>query len=308
MEYNILINKNFRVYYMTCGIYKLSFEGTDKVYIGKSKNIELRFLGHKRDLRAGSASKKMQEAYLVHGLPTLDIILECEESELVDAEIEAINIYDSVAKGFNSVAESRGGSVALPGELAGNALYDNAQYIKIAELLAETYMSVDEIATSLSVNRAVVSNIKHLANHAWIEKTRPDLYEKLKNKLASYRKLKNSAEYKGIQYPNLQAPDGTIHTVTCINEFARKHKLDSGNLCKLLNGVAKSYKGWYLEGNRQKAVQLLSPSKELISISGSVSAFAKANNLDTSALCKVISGKVPHHKGWTLFKDEPLTK
>ena len=291
---------------MTCGIYKLSFEGTDKVYIGKSKNIESRFIEHKRYLRTGRASKKMQEAYSAYGLPTLDILLECEEAELVDAEIEAIGIYNSVDQGFNSVAESRGGSLGLYGELAPTAQYSNSQYISAATLLAETNLTVAEIALQLNMKRAVVASIKHLAAHGWIEIEYPDLYIRLKTKLNSYRSLSNSAEYKGLVYPKLESPEGLVYEVTCINDFARQHKLDSGNLCRLLNGDSKSHRGWYLYGSRPSKVKLVSPLGEVVCIDGTISNFAKDNALDISALCKVIKGKKPQHKGWALFKDESI--
>jgi len=52
--------------------------------------------------------------------------------------------------------------------------------------------------------------------------------------------------YEGIR---LASPDGTIYTrIECLTVFAREHGLSAGlgNLCGVLGGKVKSYKGWHL--------------------------------------------------------------
>lgn len=47
---------------MTTGIYCLKFKGTNQVYIGKSKNINVRYNIHKNSLRKGLGAKKLQKS------------------------------------------------------------------------------------------------------------------------------------------------------------------------------------------------------------------------------------------------------
>ena len=70
---------------MTKGIYKLEFSNTDKIYIGQSIHIETRFTTHLYELRSGSHSVKLQEAYNRYGEPTLSIIETINKDEDLDA-------------------------------------------------------------------------------------------------------------------------------------------------------------------------------------------------------------------------------
>jgi len=106
---------------MTIGIYKLNFKGTDKVYIGQSKNIESRFNSHISALRAGYSTKKLLEAYNSFGTPTIEILCECRIEELNDFENETIEIYNAVDNGFNA-SYTAGNYPPNPGQL-------NSQYI-----------------------------------------------------------------------------------------------------------------------------------------------------------------------------------
>lgn len=57
-----------------------------------------------------------------------------------------------------------------------------------------------------------------------------------------------TASAQGISYPPILSPDGVIYNVTCIAEFCRIHKLDTGSLGKVLRKAPryKSHKGWKL--------------------------------------------------------------
>ena len=111
---------------MAIGIYILIFTGTEKVYIGQSKNLELRLSQHKSLFKTGSASQKMQAAFNAYGFPTMEVLIECEESELDSLEYETIALYNSVDNGFNT-RKSAGGGANLWGDLNGRAKYSNAQ-------------------------------------------------------------------------------------------------------------------------------------------------------------------------------------
>ena len=88
---------------MTCGVYKISFSNTNKVYIGSSKNIESRFKTHLYQLNKGCHhSYKLQRYYNDNkGLLKFEIIQECQEDDRTIVEGELINKYNSIKDGFN---------------------------------------------------------------------------------------------------------------------------------------------------------------------------------------------------------------
>lgn len=54
--------------------------------------------------------------------------------------------------------------------------------------------------------------------------------------------------------------------------------------------------------NAKSGMVLVSPTGELITISDSLSSFARKHSLQVSNLSNVVNGKAATHKGWTLFK------
>lgn len=66
---------------MTCGIYKLTFSN-GQFYIGKSINIEKRWLQHFDKMHKGTAAALIQQQYARHGLPKTEIIYECSEDHI----------------------------------------------------------------------------------------------------------------------------------------------------------------------------------------------------------------------------------
>jgi predicted GIY-YIG superfamily endonuclease len=68
---------------MTSGIYKLKFEGTSKVYIGQSVNIEKRFKEHIRSLKNRTSAKKLLSGFDTFGHPSIVILEECKDKDLM---------------------------------------------------------------------------------------------------------------------------------------------------------------------------------------------------------------------------------
>lgn len=91
---------------MTCGVYKIGFSGTNKVYIGSSKNIERRFKQHQAMLSADCHhSYKLQEYFNSTKEPiNLVVLQECSEDKRTIIEAKYIDKYNSISNGFN-VAE-----------------------------------------------------------------------------------------------------------------------------------------------------------------------------------------------------------
>lgn len=86
---------------MTCGIYSLHF-GDNHFYIGKSINIEERFLQHMKKLNTGSAAKAMQSCFEDHGAPSQSIVLQCHPDHLDVLEPLYINMHYNSAYCLNS--------------------------------------------------------------------------------------------------------------------------------------------------------------------------------------------------------------
>lgn len=223
---------------MTCGIYLLNFNNTDKVYIGQSISIEDRFFKHKSAFIRKAASPKLQNAYNTYGMPNLEILVECSLSELNKTEKEAIEIFNSVINGFNTLAEA--GNPVLYGDSVGTSKYTNEQYKLVLDLLIQDSprLSKREIESVTGVSIYTIRHIAALESHAWLENAYPEQYKRLKE-------IKiNLKYYRGIEYPKLLSPDGEIHTVIHVTNFAKKHNLLQPKVTELLKGTRNVHKGW----------------------------------------------------------------
>jgi len=290
---------------MTIGIYKLNFSGTNKCYIGQSKiNIEKRFTNHIRALKNNCSSCKLQEAYNLYGLPTLEILLESDAEDLDDLEREAIIVYNSINNGFNNMS---GGSTGHGqyGETAPNSLYDNTIYCNILKMLSLN-IPVKEIAKELDVSYSVVRSINKCENHKWLEKVMPEEYAIVKQKHISFSPKNNHAEARGIQYPPIvEISTGKVYNVISLRDTARTFKMCSGGLHKLLTGKLLSLQGFVVAGNTH-----IASSKYLKDSSGNIheipyrgmSEFARVHGLAKSTLSNLINKKRPEYNGWTLYE------
>ena len=229
---------------MITGIYRLCFEGTDKVYIGQSTDIYLRYNIHKTNLRANKSSKKMQDAFDKYGMPTLDILVECTEQELNSLEADAIEIFDSVSNGFNTIDGSTHRS-ELKGELAGNAKYTNDQIEEAFMYLVDNKLTHREITEITGISRGAISDISTGLSHRWLQEKYPKLYLNLLDLKGYARKSsKNTARSHGRIYPEIISPEGVSFTVNSLRGFCREHNLNHGCLGEVLRGHKTHYKGW----------------------------------------------------------------
>jgi hypothetical protein len=228
---------------MTCGIYKLKFAGTDQVYIGKSKNIEARFIYHKYKITHNKASNKLMAAYNTYGCPSLEIICTCDEAELSNLEEEAIEIYDSVNRGFNTLHKSSiVGSIG--GENHHNAVNSNEDVIACLLLLIEIPVhTYKEISHLTGVTYSTVCDIAKGATHTWLKKEYPIEYAKMLALKASRKTIAFSLD-KNI---TILDPTGKEYIIENIRKFSRQHNLCQSHLGSVINGKTKQHKGWSLK-------------------------------------------------------------
>lgn len=283
---------------MTCGIYKLNFKGTDKVYIGRSTNIENRYKQHIS--KYSIKSKKMEKAFQTYGTPSYEILKECESTDLANNENYFISFYNSFYNGFNSLEFSED-ICALKGAEHPHALYTKDTYINIFEYLVLTNLTYLDISILLDVSKNVVNSIASGNAHKWLEAEYPFEYNNL------LKNNRNSAIFRDISYPTIIDPLGNKYTVTNTNEFATKYKLDQAALHKVLTGKNKQHKGWKLENYVFKVYpKVISPEGVVHEITIPAKIFALNNNLLQGGLQKVLAGTAKIHRGWKLYTPEAI--
>lgn len=88
------------------GVYKITDETNGKVYIGSSQNVYQRLLSHESLFRTGRQPQKMQAAFDAGHSFSCDILapftMQNSRFELLGAECDFIEKYDSIRNGYNS--------------------------------------------------------------------------------------------------------------------------------------------------------------------------------------------------------------
>lgn len=232
---------------MTIGVYKLVFTGTDKVYVGQSINVERRFATHISAVKAGKSGQKLSEAFNTYGVPNMFLLIECEKEELDFYENKYILENEAYTKGFNTLSKAE--NIPKPdnsGVKNGQSKYPESKIVEVFNyLLDNTKTPLTEVSEVVGLPYHVVAAIASCTNHRWLQSLYPDKYLVLEKLVGRY--TGKSAHSRGIVYPCILSPKKEEYLVTNIRQFAIEHGLDRGCLCRLLNGKAKSHKGWKLK-------------------------------------------------------------
>jgi hypothetical protein len=225
---------------MITGIYLLKFT-KDLIYIGQSRDVYRRYTTHCTKLKQlAHKNSNMLKAYLEFGLPSLEIIIECNTSELDHCEIQAFEIYKPVL----NIAPPGGSFPTAIGEDNANSRYTNAQLISIVEYLADNLDKPIKVCASiLGINYSTVRNIANGTSHRWLANIIPKKYSAV---LAHKGKRTiNTSAGKGKMYA-INSPNGIIYSITNISEFAKQYGLNAGALGEVLRGNVLQHKGWTL--------------------------------------------------------------
>lgn len=221
---------------MRKGIYALVFNGTDKVYIGQSINIEKRYTEHLRDLRDGTSSPKLLEAFKKYGKPSLEVLIECSTSELDYNEEELIKEFDSVDNGFNTLYKP--GNPLIRGVDSVHAKLDKSIYINIfKELISGS--TIEAISSKYNVSKHIVAHIKIGRTHLWLKDEFPEEYRVLEDSISKNKHLVKNRLLKN-------KLTGEIVEVSNITEFCSSRGLERANISRMINGGRKSANGWIL--------------------------------------------------------------
>lgn len=237
---------------MSCGIYILTFIGTSEVYIGQSINIEQRYTTHIRMLKDRTHSLKMLKAYDLYGVPNYSVLLECARTELDDNENEAIQVYDAVDNGFNTLYESTGYPTYY-GDNSPVSKYSNDRILEVLDIICDTDLTYLAISIRTGIPIDSIISIAIGKNHKWLSKVNPTKYaimmsKKYTRKAKQYAIIsdKQRADNRGIVYPKIKSPKGVEYTVGSPTIFAKEHGLAANHLVEVLRYSRKSHKGWKL--------------------------------------------------------------
>lgn len=244
---------------MTTGIYCLTFENTDYVYIGQSINIEKRYQEHLTELRSGTANFKMLAAYTLFSAPTLNILEECEEGDLNQVELEYMLEFNSVEKGLNCIYGNTPRSEIRKGYIPKNSKYKEEVYFSILKACIEFPDKSNSFIASLTdTDNISVSRIRTLKSHKWMSTKYPEEYNILINLVSSKsivykdRDIKNTNTKKlkpPEYYPEIVSPDGITYRLEkgLANKFSKTNNLNYTALNKVLNGKLEHHRGWKLK-------------------------------------------------------------
>lgn len=233
-----------------CGIYKLIFTGTTKVYIGQSNDIYRRYKEHIYNLVSNRASSKLQEAYKLFGVPELYVLSECSVKELEEQEQECIEIYNSINDGFNSI-HITDRVVGLQGTYHGSCTHSKEDIVSIlVHLVNNTEYSYKALAEKLKVSFNTVAQIASLKSHLWLKLEYPELYSKLVSMKGTRCKINSGiTDSRSImattgKCKRVISPNNTVYEISNIRAFCREHNLHNGSFTEVLSGKRKSHKGW----------------------------------------------------------------
>lgn len=302
------------------GIYKLEFVGTDKCYIGQSRDILKRYSSHKLDMSKQESSKKLNEAYTLYGVPKLVILTECRESDLNIYELETIEIFDSINNGFNTM-DSNNERPSLSGEYAPMAVCTNEQVIEAFTYLVDNpELSREYISKVVDISINIVRDIASGVSHKWLQKQFPDKYNKLINSIGK----RNNGELNAYsKYSNKQIEEAflqIINTDNSLKKISSDLEMDYNTIKSISSGsnhkwLKEKYPIEYSNMEKLKGTRggkytnaaaknivypnIVSPEGIEYSVTN-IREFARDNGLNQGHLGAVLRGKEKQHKGWKL--------
>jgi len=231
---------------MTIGIYALSWEEQDLIYIGQSVNIESRFKKHLRLLCFNNHfNHRVQTTYKLYGKPVLFILEICLEDELNYKEYYWF-------KEFNNTL-----NIAVPGEPGGgkswrnsNAKYSKIKLLRVFSRLVSGKLSFSEIAIKEQVSKSLLDHILSGDNHTWIKDSYPDEFIKAKE-YATNRKQFNDRGGRPIIGSTriiylINSDLNKLEKINNICEFCRTNNLHQSAISLLIKRQRQSHKGWKL--------------------------------------------------------------
>lgn len=170
---------------MTYGVYKIDIGGL--VYVGKSSNIEQRYIKHKNAFEAGTQAPKLQAAYDKYKQATMTILeyVANDPNLLARKEYYWIKKLNSIDNGLNTQLTNS----------AKDAPYTyEQQQILAAFLMLLDKVSDTDICMQTGLTPKMLDAIRQGTNYSWVSEDFPIEYHQLRTatKSSGYsKKYKN---------------------------------------------------------------------------------------------------------------------
>lgn len=307
---------------MSCGIYILSFTGTHKLYVGQSKNIEVRYKQHCSELERGIHTVKLLKAYEIYGLPTLEIETLCDASMLDEKEAYYINLWNAVDDGFNYSKTPSGG--VGNGELNPISKYTDKSILDLVDfILANPELSLVKVSTHTGIGYDTVKNITSGHTYSWLAEVIPDKYyrlQQLKGTRTNRGERQGSSKYTNdsiekafkLLLQDITTPNKVIASLCDISETAVQNICAGTRYGWLADKYPEEYKilqasreekRSYSRSAKARGIEyppIVSPIDGSVHYVDNVNKFAKANGLDTGSLNRVLNSKAKSTGGWKL--------
>jgi hypothetical protein len=234
------------------GIYALSFNGGEAIYVGQSQDIEKRTRSHLRELtKSKHYNYKIQDAYNKFGTPEIIILEECpcDTKVLIRAENFWIDEFDSCRNGLNLRDKDE---TALRGVNANRAKYSLEQVLAVFDYLLDVKNTPKQISEWTGVPVGNINSISRGASHVWLKSEYPEKYAKLESLKGKRIGIQNTLGSRNRVWPDLVSPVGTKYTgITNLKEFCRLHNLPYDQMCRLCSGRYRICHGWTLAHNTE---------------------------------------------------------
>lgn len=308
---------------MTCGIYILYYECEDaQYYVGKSINIESRYLAHCSKLtRKAHTNIGLSKGYASYGMPSLAILeeLPCNDTALYSKEVEWIAIYDSFHNGMN---ESSGGEGADHGENHPQAIYTNQQITDLVLYIVNNQTkSFKEVSVATNVDVDTIKTLASGGSHKWLSDTLQTEYKQMISLSGTRRTGPKKGSQKGetsgnSKYSNNQIIE-SLRLLSTGEAYSTVTDI-TGVSISTIDSIRKGRSHLWLKEEYPAEYSIMQnlptigiPTwPNIISTKGVVHkvtnqmSFAKTHKLDNSALSKLLRGKLSKVKGWTLSRPQ----
>lgn len=234
------------------GIYKFQNKINNKIYIGKSIQLEIRFEQHKRNAfnpNSHSYNSAFYSAIRKYGFDNFKYTILIEDDNFTNNDLSTLEIfyidkYNSYYDGYN---ETKGGDgVNIIRTL------NEQDVIKIKELLLNTRIKINDIANTYNISSSLVSSIN--TGKAWISVGHYNYPIRKRNQYAHQgeRNSHSLSSDKEILLIRLRFVNETLNEI--YEDF--KNKYSFSGIKKICYGVTNKHlpiykkheKKWYLNG------------------------------------------------------------
>ena len=218
------------------GIYKITCLVTDKVYVGSSTNIHIRWMNHRKQLRRGThRNNYLLRAWQKYGEESFEftVLEEVEPDQLSKRE------HYWIAR-LRSCEHDHGYNITVVNQ-DGLSRHSTESRQKISAANKGRPLTQEQYQRFVESQRRRVRTEKDMQHT--LEMSRRNIGRPLSE---SHRlSIQESATHIALRGSYIvTSPDGQVYNVIGISLFCREHNLCASHLVKVARGKKRQYKGW----------------------------------------------------------------